>query len=599
VSAAPARGRGGDFAAAARRAAAAGLVIALAGLGSTAGAAPKESPPAPPPPDLGFYAVRVAPLLRERCASCHASGAGGLRILPAAPAPDATAVAAEFKGLKRLLDGEAPWRSRLVRKALAEEEGGLPHGGGALLSVEDDAYDDLLDFASGATLSNFPPEPEPGKDRRVKPGEAVELDGSLSYDRDGDEIRFLWDLRTRPVGSRASISGDRERRARLTPDAGGTYVARLRVYDGKVWSAAKPVVLEALDRVGPVEPDAVAASGLEKVDPAALVLVRAVYGDVLGRPPTPPEAIAAAGRGAAELGGVLLATLEAGRAWAEDACVRLGLVGDFEPEGEAATSLPAGAASGSVSPAAAEAALLLDPAFLRAHASGASLAAALEEHVLGRALTVEERAATLSAAAGTASKAFGREGLASPEAVVRAAAGTEEARVLALRRYASRFLPEDAAGAFPAARAGESTLAIASSILASPAYGASFGPAAATRRRRGDGATFVRAAFADLLGRRPTPVETAAVVRALRVVPGAAARGAVVTVLLDSGEVALPLLVSIPDRAAWVEDRFLRTLGRRPSGAEATAYRAALEDPDGGPQLVVRALLSSAEYGTR
>ena len=573
----------------------------LAGLGSSrpAGAAPKEPPIAPPPPDLGFYVARVAPFLREHCASCHASGAGGLRILAASPKPDATAVEAEFRALRRLVDPEAPWRSRLVRKAVAEEEGGLPHGGGALLSPRDDAYDDLLDFASGATTTNFPPEPEPGKDRRVKPGETVRLDGSLSYDRDGDRLQFLWDLRTRPAGSRATISGPREKTATLVPDAGGTYVARLRVHDGKVWSAARPVVLEALDRVGPVEPDAVAASGLERVDPAALAVARSVYADVLGRPPTPPEAIAAAGRAAPELGGVLLSTLEAGRAWTEDACVRLGLVGDFEPDGEAAGALPARLAAGDVSPAAAEAALLLDPAFLRAHATPEALADALETLVLGRALSPEERAATLAAAGGRPARAFGTERLDSAESVVRAAAGTEEARVAALRRAVLRFVGEAAARAVPSTRAGESFRSLALSLLASPEYSAAAIAGGAGGKRRGDAAAFARAAFADLLGRRPTPVELAAVVRALGVIPGSAPRAAVVAVLLDSGEVALPLVVAIPDRDAWVTDRFLRLLGRRPAPEEARAHRAALEDPDGGPALVVRALLSSPEYATR
>ena len=105
--------------------------------------------------------------------------------------------------------------------------------------------------------------------------------------------------------------------------------------------------------------------------------------------------------------------------------------------------------------------------------------------------------------------------------------------------------------------------------------------------------------MAELHGRRATRAALAAVVRATGVSEGTARRGPVVGVLLDSGGVARPLLVSVPGRAGWVADRFLRYLGRRPSEAEAKAYRAALEDPDGGPQLVVRALLSSAEYGTR
>ena len=61
----------------------------------------------------------------------------------------------------------------------------------------------------------------------------------------------------------------------------------------------------------------------------------------------------------------------------------------------------------------------------------------------------------------------------------------------------------------------------------------------------------------------------------------------------------LPILVDVKDPDAWLADRFLRFLGRPPGPAEAKAYRAALLDPDGGPQLVVRALLTTPEYAAR
>ena len=289
-----------------RRAVAASLAAAAAGLAlhgvlALAGP-PKDDAPAPPVPDFAFFARRVAPWLESTCASCHRSGAGGFRLSASVPGDAGTAGrAADFQAVVRYLDRDAPWRSRLILKVVEEARGGLPHAGGALLSPDDELFDDLLDFASGATLSNLPPEPEPGRDRRVKPGEEVVLDGSLSYDRDEDKLKFRWELFVRPPGSRAVIADGRQPVVKFTPDAGGTYVARLRVFDGKVWSAAKPVVLEALDRVGPRAPDAVLASGLEKADPEALRLVRSVYGDLLGRPPTPPEALAQAEKSPREM----------------------------------------------------------------------------------------------------------------------------------------------------------------------------------------------------------------------------------------------------------------------------------------------------------
>jgi len=78
-----------------------------------------------------------------------------------------------------------------------------------------------------------------------------------------------------------------------------------------------------------------------------------------------------------------------------------------------------------------------------------------------------------------------------------------------------------------------------------------------------------------------------------------AGRAAVVDVLLDSGEAPLPLIVDLKEPDAWIADRFLRYVGRKPSATEATLFRAALSDPDGGPHVVIRALLTGAEYASR
>ena len=56
----------------------------------------------------------------------------------------------------------------------------------------------------------------------------------------------------------------------------------------------------------PEAPDAVKPSGLDKADPVALRVARSVFGDLLGRPPTPPEALAAAGKSPADIGASLL-----------------------------------------------------------------------------------------------------------------------------------------------------------------------------------------------------------------------------------------------------------------------------------------------------
>lgn len=539
-----------------------------------------DPPVRAPEADLGFYVVQVAPLLDARCATCHrAAGAGAFRL--GAPQPDKRADLArreaELASIRRLLDPEAPWRSRFLLKLLDEEDGGLPHAGGTFFRAADDAYDVLLDFASGATVSNLPPEPEPGRDRRGELGVETGFDGGASYDRDDDPLVYRWDLFVRPPGSKAVLTSRDERTTALRPDVRGTYVVRLRVFDGKTWSGAKPAVVEVLERTGPTTPDAVEASGLVALDAAALRRVRSVYGDVLGRPPTPPEARLHAPMPPREVAAILLATLEAGRAFVEDTAYRFGLVGDAEPLSEAVQTLPFRLAAGEVTPAEAEAAFVRDPAFLRAHPPGDALARAVASRLFERPVGPDDLR-------------VGND----PTALPGLLAGHAFA-VAAMRRFARRFVSEADAAALPEARAGEPTFAFAQALVASAAWAGG-----REARRPATDLAFVRAAFADLLGRRPTTSEAAALARASAVLPGrGAGRAAVVAVLLDSGEVPLPLLVDLGAPETWIADRFLRTLGRPPGADEAKVYRAALLDPSGGPHLVLRALLTSPEYASR
>ena len=94
--------------------------------------------------------------------------------------------------------------------------------------------------------------------------------------------------------------------------------------------------------------------------------------------------------------------------------------------------------------------------------------------------------------------------------------------------------------------------------------------------------------------------ELVALVRATDRLPGAIAPHTVLAkVLLDSGQVGLPLLVDIQDAPRWLTDRFLLHLGRRPAPEELQAYGRVLLDPDGGVELVVLALVTNAEYACR
>jgi hypothetical protein len=209
--------------------------------------------------------------------------------------------------------------------------------------------------------------------------------------------------------------------------------------------------------------------------------------------------------------------------------------------------------------------------------------------LLSRQPAEGEAKAMALAMGGVPTTVLGRERVSTPAGVVEAVVASPEFATAALRRHAARWLPPAEAGAVPASRAGEPASALALSFVRSPAWGA---PSAS---RRKSAAEFLRGAFADLVGRRPSFSELSALVRAASVVPGDAARNALVQAILDGGEARIPLLVDVRDPKAWVADRFLRHLGRAPTEAEAQAYEKALRDPDGGPALVLRALLTCPE----
>ncbi len=78
---------------------------------------------------------------------------------------------------------------------------------------------------------NHAPQANAGKDQKVKRGSKVLLDGSGSYDPDGDAIIYRWSLKRAPKGSRARIAGANREKAMFIADKPGVYVARLTVKD--------------------------------------------------------------------------------------------------------------------------------------------------------------------------------------------------------------------------------------------------------------------------------------------------------------------------------------------------------------------------------
>jgi len=96
------------------------------------------------------------------------------------------------------------------------------------------------------------PVADAGLSRKVAVGETLALDGSKSFDADGDAITYAWTLVKRPWGSKAALSSPADMRPELKVDVAGAYVAELRVTDatGKVGAPARVTISTGADAPG-------------------------------------------------------------------------------------------------------------------------------------------------------------------------------------------------------------------------------------------------------------------------------------------------------------------------------------------------------------
>ena len=100
-----------------------------------------------------------------------------------------------------------------------------------------DGTDQDVGFADAVVTnaSNTAPVSDAGADTSGSVGTAVTLDGSGSYDPDGDAISYRWGWKWVPAGSALTNSDWTDRYTSggsFTPDVAGTYQARLVVNDG-------------------------------------------------------------------------------------------------------------------------------------------------------------------------------------------------------------------------------------------------------------------------------------------------------------------------------------------------------------------------------
>lgn len=83
-----------------------------------------------------------------------------------------------------------------------------------------------------APNENGAPVARAGLDQRVDLGKVAVLDGSGSFDAEGDMLNYQWRFVSKPVNSVIEIANDQSQQATFTADVAGDYVVELLVSDG-------------------------------------------------------------------------------------------------------------------------------------------------------------------------------------------------------------------------------------------------------------------------------------------------------------------------------------------------------------------------------
>lgn len=131
----------------------------------------------------------------------------------------------------------------------------------ATLTVNDGQLDSVPSTVTvTAAVANAAPVADAGSAQTVIAGSVISLNGSGSSDANGDVLSYAWTLTAKPMGSTAILSNAAAAAPAFTADLPGTYVATLKVNDGKVDSAPSTVAITAdtaigFDSISPLPPN--------------------------------------------------------------------------------------------------------------------------------------------------------------------------------------------------------------------------------------------------------------------------------------------------------------------------------------------------------
>jgi len=327
--------------------------------------------------------------------------------------------------------------------------------------------------------------------------------------------------------------------------------------------------------------------------------LRAVFLDLLGRPPYAEERAHWLGEARHELCDALIGSPDFWRHWYEEQLYYFLLIDNFRPETERLRAMPGALADGKLHVRDAIHRIALSSSFDLRNPGADTFVTVVLEQLTGIEVQSNVRTLEIGKALydGEQGVLLGRTG-ANQSDVVQIAIGHKKfAQTFVAREYA-RFLrgePErgdsnDWVRRFH--RDPHVYPELVRTWVLSAAYDVRLANEVAIPNR-----LFVNALFVDLLGRLPDDDERRRVRSALDGLsdPGPL-RSVLARLMIDSGRVPVPERGAIENPTAWVADLFRRLLGREATRDELGTFVTAFHDPACRPSTVLYALVSHPEY---
>ena len=372
---------------------------------------------------------------------------------------------------------------------------------------------------------------------------------------------------------------------------------------------ASAILLAAIGRAPLVPGPSQEASPDQAVDEAAesehtdldARRLRAVFQDLVGRPPFAAERSAWRSRSVEELLDHLLESEEFWREWWEAQLYFFLLVDNFRPRSEGVTALPRELHEGRTDVRRALHRIALGQSFERRNPGPDTFVTVVLEQFLGLTVQTQRRELEIGKHLydGHKGKLLGRSGSSQAD-VVRIAVEDPRALRFFLEREYRRLMraelpPQESTVALR--RLESDPLAyrqIVRSWFLSQAYDERLSERHTTPNR-----LFVRSLFVDLVDRLPAEGEAQQMRAALDgLADPTPLRSVLARLLIDSERVQLPKRESVSNAEAWIEDLFERVRGRRPTERELAQFVETFADPACRTRTVYYALFSDPEYAT-